>query len=85
MAAIIALKLSSSACKNRMQNSIINDIRAQVKTYIIYALRRHALEPTHGYIRDVLARDEPTRTRGGPLPSWTPKIKTLKFFQTLRF
>ena len=39
----------------------------------------------HEYIRDVLARDETTITRCGPLPSWAPKIKTFKFFQTLRF
>jgi hypothetical protein len=26
----------------------------------------------------MLARDEPTRTCCGPLPSWAPKIKTLK-------
>jgi hypothetical protein len=26
----------------------------------------------------VLARDEPTRTCCGPLPSWAPKIKTLE-------
>ena len=32
-----------------------------------------------------LARVETTRTRCGPLPSWAPKIKTFKFFQTLRF
>ena len=39
----------------------------------------------HIWFRDVLARVETTRTHCGPLPSWAPKIKTFKFFQTLRF
>jgi hypothetical protein len=33
----------------------------------------------------VLARDEPTRTRCGPLPSWAPKIETLKKINNIDF
>jgi hypothetical protein len=33
----------------------------------------------------VLARDEPTRTCCGPLPSWAPKIKTLKKIKNMEF
>jgi hypothetical protein len=36
-------------------------------------------------IRDVLAKDEPTRTCCGPLPSWAPKIKTLEKIKKYRF
>jgi hypothetical protein len=35
--------------------------------------------------RDVLARDEPTRTCCGPLPSWAPKIKTLEKIKNIHF
>ena len=35
--------------------------------------------------RDVLARDEPTRTCCGPLPSWAPKIKTLEKIKNVDF
>ena len=38
-----------------------------------------------GLSRDVLARDEPTRTRCGPLPSWAPKIETLKKINNMDF
>jgi hypothetical protein len=37
------------------------------------------------YFRDVLARDEPTRTWCGPLPSWAPKIKTLEKIKNIDF
>jgi hypothetical protein len=35
--------------------------------------------------RDVLARDETTRTCCGPLPSWAPKIKTLEKIENIDF
>jgi hypothetical protein len=38
-----------------------------------------------GPIRDALARDEPTRTCCGPLPSWAPKIKTLELIKNIDF
>jgi hypothetical protein len=37
------------------------------------------------HLRDVLARDEPTRTCCGPLPSWAPKIKTLEEIKNIDF
>ena len=33
----------------------------------------------------VRARDEPTRTRCGPLPSWAPKITTLEEIKNIDF
>jgi hypothetical protein len=36
-------------------------------------------------LRDVLVRDEPTRTCCEPLPSWTPKIKTLEKIKNIDF
>jgi hypothetical protein len=35
--------------------------------------------------RDVLARDEPTRTRCGALSSWAPKLKTLEKIKHIDF
>ena len=35
--------------------------------------------------RDLPARDEPTRTCCGPLPSWVPKIKILEKIKNIDF
>jgi hypothetical protein len=35
--------------------------------------------------RDMQARDEPTRTCCGPLPSWVSKIKTLEKIKNIDF
>ena len=40
--------------------------------------------PIQNQIRDVLVRDEPTRTCCGLLQSWVPKIKILEKIKNIR-
>ena len=41
--------------------------------------------PIQNQIRDVLVRDEPTRTCCGFLQSWVPKIKILEKIKNIDF
>ena len=60
----------------------------QLLNSVIAKYRKRFVSGSHWSIfaRDVLARDEPTKTaRCGPLSSWAPKIKTLEKIKNIDF